>query len=130
MPGQLGDGVTATRDVSLTNSKAFCEGRQAKQNNLLVGSNPHPANSEAYAAWAAGFALTAATGLQGPCNITPAATVPNLVGATVAAARVTLGDAYLVLGTITLTTGAIASQLPAAATVVPRGTAVNVTLTS
>jgi PASTA domain len=128
MPGQLSDGVTATRDSKLDNSKAFCEGRQAKA--WTESTNPHPTGSEANAAWAAGYALTVASGVQGPCNITPGITVPNVVGQTQAAATASLIAAGLVLGVVTLTTGNVTIQSPVAAAVVRPRTAVNITLTS
>jgi PASTA domain len=130
MPGQLSDGVTATRDVDLTNSKAFCEGRQAKAFGLSGGTNQHPSSSEANAAWAAGFALAVTSGLQGPCNITAGVTVPNLVGRTKVQATGDLAAARLVLGTTTLTVDPVASQIPAAAATVAPGAVVNITMTS
>jgi hypothetical protein len=130
MPGQMSDGVTATRDSSLVNSKAYCEGRQEKAFGISGGANPHPAGSEANAAWAAGFALAIASGVQGPCNITAGVTVPNLVGRTAVQAEGDLAAVGLVLGTKTLTVDPVASQLPAAAALVKPRTVVNITMTS
>lgn len=128
MPGQLGDGVNATRDLNLANSKAFCEGRQAKA--WLESPNPHVAGSEAYAAWAAGYALATVSGVQGPCNITAGVATPNLVGSSLAVATSTLIGVGLKLGTVTLTTGNVTIQSPVATTVVRPGSSVNVTLTA
>lgn len=128
MPGKLEDGITGTYDANIVNSKAFCEGRQAKV--YADNVNPHVSGSEAGNAWAAGYALTAATGVQGPCNIYPGVTVPNLVGQTLTAATALLTVVGLRLGTVTLTTGNVTIQNPAAAAVAKYGSLVNVTLTS
>jgi hypothetical protein len=40
--------------VQLRNSKAYCEGRNAAANSVLVTDNPHPAGSEAHTAWGLG----------------------------------------------------------------------------
>lgn len=128
MPGQLSDGVTATIDASVVNSKAFCEGRQAKA--YTESTNPHVSGSEAYAAWAAGNALAVASGIQGPCNISAGIAVPNLVGMTTAQATAALEAVGLNLGTITLTVDPVASQSPVATTAVRPESYVNITLTA
>ena len=129
MPGALDEGVSALRNANIVNSKAYCEGLQEKQYSNTT--NPHVSGSEAHTAWAAGNALSiGTTGKQGPCNITAATVVPNLVGLTAAVATTTLEAVGLVKGTTTLTTGPVASQLPAAAALARPGSAVNITLTS
>lgn len=69
MPGKLYDGVDTSYDTSVINSKAFCEGRQHKAWGY-VKNNPHIFGSDVYEAWEAGYALSIAFGVQGPCNIT------------------------------------------------------------
>ena len=128
MPGKLADGLTATRDATLMNSKAYCEGRQAKVYGPAI--NPHPPNSEAASAWAAGYAL-GGTGVSGPCNTFAGIVVPDVVGAaSLAAVNALLTPVGLAVGTVTLTVYPVASQLPVAAAIVPPGSKVDITLTS
>jgi hypothetical protein len=180
MPGQLGDGVAGTRDANLANSKAFCEGmqakaltkadttnphvvgseastawlaghavdatsgvygscnissaafcegRQAKAWGYLVGTNPYIATSDEHTAWDTGFAMDIGSGVVGPCDIVDGVTVPDVVTEDLADAIVLLEAAGLRLGTVTLITDPVASQLPAAGTLVQPNTTVNLTLT-
>ena len=128
MPGKLDDGINATGDINVTNSKAFCEGRQAKVYG--ASTNPHVSGTEAFASWAAGYALAASSGVQGPCNIFAGIATPNLVGLSLAVATSTLVGLGLTLGTVTLTTGNVTIQSPVATTIVKQNSLVNVTLTS
>jgi hypothetical protein len=135
MPGQISDGVTATRDSNLVNSKAYCEGATAKAFGALVGTNPHASGSEANAAWAAGFAAgtLGAGGKLGPCNIATPVAVPDAVGSTLDEAIVLLVDAGLVVGIVTPAdpsdeSDLVASQTPAAAAYAAIGSAVNLVM--
>lgn len=50
----LCDGRGILGPVQLTNSRAYCEGLAAAAAGEAVGTDPHPAGSEAAAAWITG----------------------------------------------------------------------------
>jgi hypothetical protein len=61
MPGKLNFGDFPNPNDPML-AKAYCEGRRASAAGVLIGSNPHPANSPANAAWARGHASYESTG--------------------------------------------------------------------
>lgn len=128
MPGKFYDGVTGSY-AGVVESKAFCEGRQAKVFGES-GGNPHATGSNANAAWAAGYALDATSGAAGPCNIFAGVTVPNVVGMTTANATAALANVGLRVESVALTNDPIASQVPAAAAKARYNSSVALTRTS
>jgi beta-lactam-binding protein with PASTA domain len=126
MPGQLVDGVAGTRESNLVNAKAYCEGRQAKA--WTEATNPHVSGSEAFTAWAAGYALAIAAGKQGPCNITAGVAVPDLAGRTLVQATGDLTAVDLVVGSVINTAGVVTDQSIAADVVVRPGRQIVITL--
>ena len=53
MSGKIKAGTLV--NPTLSNSKAYCEGRKAAYDGALVGTNPHLANSSDSVAWIAGW---------------------------------------------------------------------------
>lgn len=56
MAGHLCNGDTENAAKPIKDSKAYCEGRKAAADGLLVGANPHVDGSDAATAWSTGFA--------------------------------------------------------------------------
>lgn len=67
MAGKLCAGQDpADKSPSTKDSKAYCEGRRAAKDGILVGANPHEAGSDAANAWDAGHASWSADPAAGP----------------------------------------------------------------
>ena len=79
----LCDGVAAHNQKQLTNSRAFCEGLNARIASNAAEANPHEVGSDANKAYTAGYntaALEAGVGpvdkADAPCCAFPLSTVP------------------------------------------------------
>jgi len=81
----LCDGIVASNQKILTNSRAFCEGINARYFSELSTTNPHAANSEANKAWTAGWNTAdiqegdVVAHADAPCCAIPAGLVPVIV---------------------------------------------------
>jgi len=108
--------------------EAFCQGRE----DLVAGvsSNPFATGSAQNAAWQAGHDTVTPEGLVDNCALAIPITVANVVGSSLSAATATLLAQHLLVGKVTLTTGNVTVQAPAAATKAQPNQAVALTLTS
>ncbi len=71
MPGKLcfGEPDHTAGAATLSQSKAFCEGRQSQATGGAVGDNPHPSGSPDNVAWGKGFAAAVAGDPKGCCAL-------------------------------------------------------------
>ena len=120
--------TTASQSADPRLAEAFCQGREAQ----VAGdsSNPFATGSEQNAAWQAGHDTVTPEGLVDNCALAIPITVANVVGASLSAATATLLAQHLLVGQVSLTTGNVTIQDPAAAAKVQPNQAVHLTLTS
>lgn len=132
MPGEFkhsaANNHTAIKTAKDELARAWCEGRESLVTG--AGTNPHPSGSADNIAWQAGHDTVTPEGLVDNCAYCIPITVANVVGSSLAAATATLNAQGLAVGKVTLTTGNVTIQSPAAAAKTQLHQTVLLTLTS